>query len=202
VRLTGRGSPRMAQQAIRAARDRGWEAYRSIEQFSSGALKCRRRQILDHFGDDERGAPTGRCCDVCDRDDGLEGVLLAEPAASPRRRGARGPSRGADGQRADPVEEGEFEQLRAWRWERAEGKPAYTVAANAVLEELLRRRPRDVAELLEVRGIGPAFCEKHGSSLLQALRSLAETASAGAAPAGQGAPREQEPALASEAAPT
>ena len=67
------------------------------------------------------------------------------------------------------MDEGEFEGLKAWRWERAEGKPAYTVAANAVLEEVLRRRPRSVEELIEIRGIGPAFCEKHGESLLAAL---------------------------------
>jgi len=65
--LTGRGSPRLAAAAIRAARDRGWESYRSIERYSS-ADTCRRRQILDHFGDAELGAPSGRCCDVCDPD--------------------------------------------------------------------------------------------------------------------------------------
>src|SRR6185312_2498039 len=72
VRLTGQGSPRLAQAAIRAARDRGWESYRSIERFSTGAQACRRRQILDHFGDREQGRPTGRCCDVCDPDGSLE----------------------------------------------------------------------------------------------------------------------------------
>ncbi|MGA7704822.1 MAG: HRDC domain-containing protein, partial [Solirubrobacteraceae bacterium] len=86
-----------------------------------------------------------------------------------------------------PVDEGEFEKLKAWRWERAEGKPAYTVAANAVLEEVLRRRPRSVEELIEIRGIGPAFCEKHGEPLLEALGKLAS---------------ERPPAIASEPAPT
>src|SRR5580700_5812804 len=51
VALTGRGSPRAAQTAIQAARNRGWEAYRSIERFSADGQTCRRRQILDHFGD-------------------------------------------------------------------------------------------------------------------------------------------------------
>ena len=69
--------------------------------------------------------------------------------------------------------EREFDALRAWRLERAEGKPAYTVATDATLRELLRRRPRTVGELIEVRGVGPAFCEKHGESLLGVLGSLA-----------------------------
>ena len=51
------------------------------------------------------------------------------------------------------------------------GKPAFTVAANAVLEQVLRSRPRSIEELLQIRGIGPAFCEKHGESLLAALQS-------------------------------
>ena len=72
----------------------------------------------------------------------------------------------------EPVDEREFERLRAWRWARAEGKPAYTVASNAVLEEVLRRRPPDAEALLAIRGIGPAFCEKHGESLLAELSDL------------------------------
>ena len=43
--------------AIKAARDRGWESYRSIERYSATADTCRRGQILDHFGDREPGEP-------------------------------------------------------------------------------------------------------------------------------------------------
>ena len=72
----------------------------------------------------------------------------------------------------EPVEEGQFERLKAWRMSRAEGKPAYTVATNAALEAALRQGPRDLDALLAIRGIGPAFCEKHGASLLEALAEL------------------------------
>ncbi len=51
ARPTGEGSPRRAWAAIKAAKDRGWESYRSIESFIAGAERCRRRQILEHFGD-------------------------------------------------------------------------------------------------------------------------------------------------------
>jgi hypothetical protein len=71
VRPTGEGSPRKAWLAIKAAKNRGWESYWSIERFIRDQ-KCRRRQILDHFGDREEVRPSGRCCDVCDRDPGLE----------------------------------------------------------------------------------------------------------------------------------
>ena len=72
----------------------------------------------------------------------------------------------------EPVDEREFEKLRTGAWTRAEGKPAFTVAADAVLAEVLRVRPRTSGELIEIRGIGPAFCEKHGESLLAALSAL------------------------------
>jgi ATP-dependent DNA helicase RecQ len=194
VRLTGEGSPRRAAAAIRAARDRGWESYRSIERYSSDAESCRRRQILDHFGDPEECRPSERCCDVCDPDPALASAVSMPVAGRARRRSrAAGPTTSASAHgelpghdeqpghgelpghgetQASPVDEGEFEGLKAWRWSRAEGKPAYTVAPNAVLEEALRRRPASIAELGEIRGVGPAFCERHGESLLEQIREL------------------------------
>ena len=89
ARPTGQGSPRKAAAAIQAAKNRGWESYRSIERYMSGSSTCRRRQILDHFGDQTPGAPTGRCCDVCDPDpelragaDGRTGLLFASTRVS------------------------------------------------------------------------------------------------------------------------
>jgi superfamily II DNA helicase RecQ len=176
VSLTGRGSPRKAYMAIKAARNRGWESYRSIERFSAGAEICRRRQILDHFGDEEECRPSGRCCDVCEPDPILERVATALIASGASSRAGR--AGGAGRRSAEPpgaaVDAEEFERLRAWRWERAQGKPAYTVAANAALEEVLRQRPANMRQLLEVRGIGRLFCEKHGESMLATVRELDE----------------------------
>jgi RecQ family ATP-dependent DNA helicase len=215
VRLTGQGSPRLAQTAIQAARNRGWEAYRSIQRYSADGQTCRRRQILDHFGDRAHGAPTGRCCDVCDPDGALEQALRAAPVGTRRARSVGGRGAGAAGvagergraaidaeEGLEPVDEREFDELRAWRLGRAEGKPAYTVATDAALRALLRGRPRSVAQLLEVRGIGPAFCEKHGESLLEALAGVGGGEGAVLEPAGRGASPEPSAALASVPAPT
>jgi RecQ family ATP-dependent DNA helicase len=204
ARPTGQGSPRLAHAAIQAAKNRGWESYRSIERYMSGASLCRRRQILDHFGDPTPGAPSGRCCDVCDPDPALAQELLATTTApvapSARRRstsagaGAQDPisarrSRPNGRACADPeppaeplapVDEREFERLRRWRFARAEGKPAYTVAANAALEGILRGRPATMDELRAVHGIGPTFCERHGDSLLAELGELWGTPSSAA----------------------
>ncbi|HEY2141417.1 MAG TPA: RecQ family ATP-dependent DNA helicase [Solirubrobacteraceae bacterium] len=210
VGLTGKGSPRKAYAAIKAAKDRGWEAYRSIERYMAGGERCRRRQILDHFGDAQEGRPSGRCCDVCDPDPALERAVQARPEAPRRARGgsvahagrgsssgqqisaSRGGSSGSSSsgtprlgqgqaereQEREPVDEQEWERMRAWRMDRAEGLPAFRVVSNAVLEEILRARPTGIEELLEVWGIGPGFCEKHGESLLEALQALGEPTTA------------------------
>jgi ATP-dependent DNA helicase RecQ len=168
VTLAGELDGYAAQRAIKAARDRGWEAYRAIERFMTSD-GCRRRQLLDHFGDDAPGAPTGRCCDVCDPlPEVADDDLFAAGSGSIRARRAT-PAAVDVG---EPVDEGELARLKAWRLGRAEGKPAYTVATDAALSEVLRRRPGDEAGLLAIRGIGPSFCAKHGSSLLEQLTAL------------------------------
>ncbi len=185
VELTGRGSPRAAHLAIKAAQDRGWEAYRSIERFVSNTEVCRRRQLLRHFGDSQRVPPLQRCCDVCDPDPELAVAIETAPAARSRSRRPSGRLDSLDGIAGaagtgasfapvdvEPVDEQAFEHLRQWRAARAEGKPAYTVATNAVLEEVLRRRPSAEQELLSIKGVGPAFCAKHGDSLLHELAKM------------------------------
>jgi ATP-dependent DNA helicase RecQ len=176
VRLTGQGSSRAAYAAIAAAKDRSWEAYRSIERYMSTEETCRRRQILDHFGDPEPCAPSGRCCDICDPDPLLARALAQAALQDGLRPSARGGSSGTgSGTPATPLDaeqEERFERLRKWRLLRAGANPAYTVASNAVLTEIVRSRPSSERELLEIRGIGRAFCEKHGESLLALLAEL------------------------------
>ena len=124
-----------------------------------------RRQILDHFGDAEQGrAHRPLLRRVRPRSGDQQAVPKLR--SRPRRRGRSRAPRGGLHPRTrtlDPVSGTQFETLRAWRMDRAQGKPAYTVAPDATLEEVLRRRPSSTAELIEIRGIGPAFCEKHGS---------------------------------------
>ncbi len=144
----------------RAARDRAWRAYRAVEEFSSGLGGCRRRALLDHFGDDTPGAPVGRCCDVCDPDTiGLPDPSSLTPAKARR-------SRAADSPPLDAADAGLFEALRVWRTEAADGKPAYTVAHNSTLETIASLRPASLGELAAIKGIGPAFIERHGERVL------------------------------------
>jgi len=145
----------------RAATDRRWESYRSIERYATGDGTCRRRQLLDHFGDPTPAAPEGRCCDVHDPVAWLPEIAVA---TAPRSR-----SGGAPVNDGPPVPEEELAPLKAWRRDRAEGKPAYTVATDATLREVVRRRPQSSGDLLAIKGIGPSFVAKHADSLLELL---------------------------------
>ena len=64
-----------------------------------------------------------------------------------------------------------FEALKAWRLERArrDDVPAYLVFHNATLEEIAGRRPRSLAELAAVPGVGPAKLERYGEDVLAGL---------------------------------
>ena len=118
------------------ARERGWHGYRTIKSFIYSE-RCRRRSVLDHFGDREAAGPAGPLLRRCDAEAGfptpetvaVSSRALERPAAPPP----------LDLSEADaPL----FEQLKAWRLRAAEGKPAYTVAHNTTLVAIAATRPQ------------------------------------------------------------
>jgi DNA helicase-2/ATP-dependent DNA helicase PcrA len=64
-----------------------------------------------------------------------------------------------------------FEALKAWRLTRARAEevPAYVIFHNTTLAEIAGRRPRSLAELAAVPGVGPAKLERYGEEVLVAL---------------------------------
>ena len=222
VRLTGRGSPRKAAAAIQAARNRGWEAYRSIERYMTAGETCRRRQILDHFGDDEPGAADGPLLRrVRPRHGARAGAASADrsPSAAARAAPARPPparaaapstaaARRSTSSASSACARGATSAPKASRHTRSQPTPCSKTCCA--------RRRRRSPSCLQIRGIGPSFCEKHGASLLAVLRELdREAESAASDPAGadrpvdaaepalaEQSPRAARAPLASEAAPT
>jgi ATP-dependent DNA helicase RecQ len=173
VRLMGRLDLRRAAAACRVAKDRGWRAYRAVETFSFSS-SCRRRSLLDHFGDPRPGTPLGRCCDVCDPDTGLPAPETLR--AAPRRSSSRAPSPPPE---LSPADAELLEALKAWRLRAAAGKPAYTVAHNRTLETIAASRPAGMEALARIHGIGPAFCERHGPEVLAIVAGGANGQAAG-----------------------
>jgi len=68
-------------------------------------------------------------------------------------------------------EAGCYARLKAWRLAEArrQAVPAYVILHDATLAEIARRRPRDVAALADVPGIGARKLERYGTSLLEVL---------------------------------
>ncbi len=144
----------------RDARDRAWAAYHAVEAFASGPGACRRRTLLDHFADSSPAAPEGRCCDVCDPDT----IGLPDPASlTPRRTKKQSTTATAS---LDPAALSLLNALREWRGRASAGKPAYTVAHNRTLEAIATLRPTSSGQLAGIKGVGPAFVERHGADVL------------------------------------
>jgi DNA helicase II / ATP-dependent DNA helicase PcrA len=74
--------------------------------------------------------------------------------------------------RREPEPDGPlYAALKQWRLRRAttDELPAYVVFHNTTLAEIAERRPRDLAELGRVPGIGPAKLERYGAEVLAVL---------------------------------
>ena len=150
------GDPELA-----IAYERGWRDYKAIKAFIYSE-RCRRRSLLDHFGDSEAGAPLERCCDVCD-----SLTWLPDPETIVVRRPQRtGSGSAAPPPDLSPADAPLFEALKAWRLGAAAGKPAYTVANNRTLTTIAAVRPASPAALQEISGVGPAFIAKFADEVL------------------------------------
>ncbi|HET7556185.1 MAG TPA: ATP-dependent DNA helicase UvrD2 [Gaiellaceae bacterium] len=84
----------------------------------------------------------------------------AASAPKPKRR---------DAEPDDPT----YVALKEWRLKRSkrDDVPAYVVFHNSTLAEIAARRPRTIAELASVPGVGPAKLERYGTDVLDALAS-------------------------------
>ncbi len=152
-----------AAAACRFAEDRGWRAYRAVEAFAFSDT-CRRRALLDHFGDPAAGAPLERCCDVCDPEGRLPDPETISIKRTSKKKGGSSPPAEVALAGGDEVL---FEALKEWRLRAAGGKPAYTVAHNRTLAEIAAKRPAGREALAEIYGVGPTFVERHADSVLE-----------------------------------
>ncbi|PYX17739.1 MAG: RecQ family ATP-dependent DNA helicase [Acidobacteria bacterium] len=171
-----------------AERERGWQRYHAIRRFAESG-QCRHSQICSHFGEKTKWTSCA-ACDVC----GCESQWLlksmeAEPPARTQlsmpevthvqetsARAAESGITGADSELRD--------YIREWRREmsKEQGVPAYIVMHDTSLEDLCRRRPTSLAELLGVSGFGERKTELYGQSILDALSRFATGARAAPLP--------------------
>ena len=159
ARRPARSTARTVAQLCRAATDRRWQSYRSIERYARTGDRCRRRQLLDHFGDPTPGAPLGRCCDVHDPPDWLPPITRrAEEARAGRRRpaGLRRRARAAEG----------LAPRARRRQARLHGRDRRD-AARGRAPHAAQRAP----SCSRSRASAPSFVAKHADSLLELLEA-------------------------------
>jgi RecQ family ATP-dependent DNA helicase len=169
-RLVRFNEQRAGDPELAIAHERGWRAYHAIKGFIYSD-RCRRRSLLNHFGDREAGAPLERCCDVCD-----PLAWLPDPETIAVRRPARGGGSAAPPPDLSPADAPLFEALKAWRLQAAAGKPAFTVASNRTLAAIAAVRPADPGALIEISGVGPSFISKYAPEVLALIAEQASGA--------------------------
>jgi DNA helicase-2/ATP-dependent DNA helicase PcrA len=98
----------------------------------------------------------------------LDGIAPSS-ASPPAGRSSRGKGKPAV-TAADPVL---FERLRAWRADAARElkQPAFCVFSDATLVAIADRRPRSVAALRQVPGVGSAKLDRFGAQVLALLNA-------------------------------
>jgi ATP-dependent DNA helicase RecQ len=163
-------------------------SYKQIEHVEEyvNLSSCRRERLLRHFGDTEEVAPCAGC-DFClgeieDAARALPERILATASAAAWT-GILEPN-GATVAPPVAYDAELFERLRAWRGDQARSQqvPAYVVLNNSHIEDIARRKPRNVHELGNIKGIGLRRAARYGEDLLALVRgedpaSVSETGS-------------------------
>jgi ATP-dependent DNA helicase RecQ len=165
-----------------AERERAWERYRIIREFVE-SRRCRHRQICGHFGEVAKWE-TCDACDVC-------GSVAEWMTAAVRGVSYAGKeSRVVAGPVVSGVDAELSEYLREWRriTAKEQGVPAFVVLHTTTLEEICRRLPSSMAELLSITGIGERKAEVYGRGILAALERYRNGARASAVPEKMTAP--------------
>ncbi len=167
-----------------AERERAWERYRIIREFVE-SKRCRHRQICGHFGE----APKWETCAACD---------VCGSAAEWMTAAARGVSYAGKELRTEVASAGGVcdidaelrEYLREWRRATAKEQsvPAFVVLHDTTLEEICRRRPSSIADLMNITGIGERKAEVYGKGILAALGRYGDGARASEVPEKKTAP--------------
>jgi ATP-dependent DNA helicase RecQ len=90
----------------------------------------------------------------------------------PRAAPTSAPATDASAGDLDPSTQLRFERLRRWRLglARAEARAAFTIFDDRTLREIAERDPGSVAELLQVRGVGPSKALRYGEAVIGVLR--------------------------------
>jgi ATP-dependent DNA helicase RecQ len=190
-----------------AEKERSWQRYHAVRRFAASDA-CRHLQVCTHFGQ----VPKWERCETCDacgnEPEWLNAPLPEElaPVRKKRKRGAKAkpvapreePKQAARAPRPAPAtpprpDSDLVEYFKTWRRAAAQraGVPPYVVLSDAALEDLCRKRPGNLRELLSVSGIGERKAELYGSEIFAAFAAFNKGARASTAEGAGESPAEQ-----------
>ncbi len=158
-------------------KERAWHRYDQMQEFVA-STNCRQKAICAHFGEVTKWQKCG-VCDVCA---GLP-KWLAEWKNRPQQIAmmAPSPNRALEGARFEMnptvlVNEELRDFVREWRRNAARQKmiAAFIVMHDTTLDALCQAKPRTIAELRRISGIGEKKCEMYGEEILEVFRRFAK----------------------------
>jgi len=201
----------------KAEKERAWQRYHSVRHFAESD-ECRHLQICNHFGQTPKWE---RCdmCDVCGNEPAWLTMPVEAPAVSKKRKPKTKAKPQPVGQAVSPARAPATKPLAAkpprpaqevkpalpppdrdlleffkhWRRGVAERSavPAYVVLSDAALEDLCRKRPTNLRELLAVSGIGEHKAELYGAAIFAAFAAFGRGSRAAERQAAQPSPAEE-----------
>jgi ATP-dependent DNA helicase RecQ len=134
--------------------------------------RCRRRQILDYFGEN---TPITNChCDACvhpattQRWEAPKPAPKSQPHKKTSKRTSKAPLSNAP---LNPQAEVRFERLKKVRRQLADKHqwPAFCIMHDSTLMEVARRSPSSIREFAEIKGIGDKKAVHFGPEFLKVL---------------------------------
>jgi ATP-dependent DNA helicase RecQ len=167
-------------------KERAWQRYHTVRRFAENE-RCRHWQICTHFGQ----VPKWQRCEMCDVCGNVpewvaapkeERIAVARKKTPPKAPPMSEPVREAPTPSAPTANSELIEFFKEWRRRTAQQAqvPAYVVLSDASLEDLCRKRPANLRELLGVFGIGERKAELYGSEIFAAFEAFEKGARAAA----------------------
>jgi len=177
-------------------KERAWQRYHTVKRFAESD-RCRHWQVCTHFGQ----VPKWERCEMCDVCGNLPEWLKAPPEEKLKFARKKTPPKTEEPRKVEPAAAAArpeaaselIEFFKDWRRRTAQRAqvPAYVVLSDASLEDLCRKRPANLRELLGVFGIGERKAELYGSEIFAAFEAFDHGARAAARPTAQVSPADE-----------
>ena len=170
--LAGQADPRLERSGLATSKTFGALKERPEDWITALLRRCVTAGWVDFTADERPLVLLTRAGKAVLFAEGPVRLLLPPDRTAPARPRSHGKRARAESEHsADPATEALFEALRARRLElaRGAGVPPYVVANDRTLRELAELKPKTLAALEEVYGIGPAKVAKYGGDWLAVI---------------------------------